>query len=128
MPRPNYEPYKAWKHFAAIVGRALWSVSNLPQDMGTSPTGTDTYRGGEQGAMIIDVHGHFVATEVLERLRREGGTYGITVIDGPPGPCLRIGDEPLTPACFPDLHDLQRRQEHLRRTEVDLQVLSPWLE
>jgi aminocarboxymuconate-semialdehyde decarboxylase len=78
--------------------------------------------------MIIDVHGHFVATEVLERLRREGGTYGITVLDGPAGPCLRIGDEPPTPPFFPDLHDLQRRQEHLRRTEVDLQILSPWLE
>ena len=66
--------------------------------------------------MIIDVHGHFVATEVSERLRREGATYGVTVIDGPSGPCLRISDEPLTPAFFPDLYDLQRRQEHLRRT------------
>lgn len=78
--------------------------------------------------MIIDVHGHFVATEVLERLRREGSTYGITVVDGPPVPRLRIGDDPLTPPFFPDMHDLQRRQEYIRRTEVDVQVLSPWLE
>lgn len=78
--------------------------------------------------MIIDVHGHFVATEVLERLRREGSTYGIMVVDGPPGPRLRIGDDPLTPPFFPDMHDLQRRQEYIRRTQVDVQVLSPWLE
>jgi aminocarboxymuconate-semialdehyde decarboxylase len=69
-----------------------------------------------------------VATEVLERLRREGSTYGISVVDSPAGPCLRIGADPLTPPFFPDLHDLQHRQEHLRRTEVDIQVLSPWLE
>jgi len=30
-------------------------------------------------AMIIDVHGHFVATEVLERMHREGSTSGMTV-------------------------------------------------
>ena len=46
------------------------------------PMGQDlTYTFGRiqevtKDAMIIDVHGHFVATEVLERRRREGSTYG----------------------------------------------------
>lgn len=76
----------------------------------------------------IDVHAHCVPSEVIDRLAKEGGRFGIELIerDGRQGVLIagRIEAAPLRP----DLVDLRRRLDIMDATGVEVQVLSSWID
>ena len=80
--------------------------------------------------MNIDCHAHYVPPSVLERLRKDGLSFGVEVgEDTPQGPRLRLGQgRPLARPILAPATDLPKRRETLRESRVDRQVLSAWMD
>ena len=80
--------------------------------------------------MNIDCHAHYVPPAVLERLRKDGPSFGVEVgEDTPQGPRLRLGQgRPLARPILAPATDLPKRRETLRESRVDRQVLSAWMD
>lgn len=73
----------------------------------------------------IDLHCHFIPPGIIDRIRSEGKSHSITV----------VADEGVSFAGRPParkwpqgMRDLEDRLRHMDATDVDLQVLSPWID
>jgi aminocarboxymuconate-semialdehyde decarboxylase len=79
--------------------------------------------------MIVDVHCHYVSPRVLETVQREGARYGASVIEQRGDEwMLQIGSQRLSRTLYPDLLDLDRRQQVMAGHAIDHQVMSTWLD
>lgn len=80
--------------------------------------------------MKIDCHAHYVPPAVLERVRKDGPSFGVEVgEETPQGPRLRLGQgRPLARPILAPAMDLPKRRETLRESRVDRQVLSAWMD
>lgn len=76
----------------------------------------------------IDVHAHCVPTPVVDRLRAEGGRYGIEVLDTDGRPRFRIAGQVEAGPLHPGLTDMQRRRDAMDASGVDVQILSSWID
>jgi aminocarboxymuconate-semialdehyde decarboxylase len=79
--------------------------------------------------MAIDVHAHYVPAEVVERLRRDGARYGITVVDVAPTCALQFGYGLRVRPFFGKLVEpVERRVAGMDAIGIDRQILSTWLD
>ncbi len=80
--------------------------------------------------MKIDCHAHYVPPAVLERLRRDGGSFGVEVgEETPQGPRLRLGQgRALARPILAPATDLPRRRDTVRESRLDRQILSAWMD
>ena len=81
--------------------------------------------------MNIDCHAHYVPPAVIERLRRDGASFGVEVgEETPQGPRLRLGgpDRPLARPILAPATDLPKRIDTVRETRLDRQILSAWMD
>jgi len=79
--------------------------------------------------MPIDVHAHYVPLKVLERLEREGGRYGVAVVEHEPTcqKCLRFEYGLQVRPFFAKLVEpVASRIESMQRAGIDRQILSAW--
>ncbi len=80
--------------------------------------------------MNIDCHAHYVPPAALERLRKDGSSFGVEVgEETPQGPRLRLGEgRPLARPILAPATDLPRRIDTVRETRLDRQILSAWMD
>ena len=80
--------------------------------------------------MKIDCHAHYVPPAALERLRKDGPSFGVEVgEETPQGPRLRLGQgRPLARPILTPATDLPKRKETVRETCLDRQILSAWMD
>ena len=78
--------------------------------------------------MPVDVHAHYVPTQILEVLRDKGGDYGASVLDGAAAcPCLKFDHGLQARPFFARLlEEESRRVAMLDGIGIDRQVLSLW--
>jgi len=79
--------------------------------------------------MPIDVHAHYVPLKLLERLEREGGRYGVAVVEHEPTcqKCLRFEYGLQVRPFFAKLVEpVASRIESMQRTGIDREILSAW--
>ena len=76
----------------------------------------------------IDVHAHCVPPQVVDRLRGEGGHYGIEVLERDGRTAFRVAGASEVGPLDPALTDLRRRLEEMDATGVDVQILSTWMD
>ncbi len=80
--------------------------------------------------MNIDVHAHHIPPTVLERLKKDGASFGVEIAETAfEGPRLRFGEglAPIRPI-LNELRDINDRKKRLQESLVDLQILSTWLD
>ena len=79
--------------------------------------------------MKIDCHAHYVPPAVLERLRKDGPSFGVEVgEETPAGPRLRLGGRPLARPILAPATDLPKRIDTVKETRLDRQILSAWMD
>lgn len=77
--------------------------------------------------MCIDIHAHYVPTEVLTALEKSPDTYGVhvkTAVQG--GQYLHFGYGPILRPFLPKLLELDQRSEWMQEHGIDKQLLSVW--
>jgi len=77
----------------------------------------------------IDVHAHYVPLKLLERLEREGGRYGVSVVEHEPTcqKCLRFQYGLQVRPFFAKLVEpVASRIESMQRVGIDREILSAW--
>jgi aminocarboxymuconate-semialdehyde decarboxylase len=75
--------------------------------------------------MIVDVHAHALSKKFLAGLAVQPVAGLSSVTDGKDGYCIRRAGETTMSSLDPNLHDLQRRLESLKRRKVQLQLFGP---
>lgn len=79
--------------------------------------------------MIVDIHAHYVARELIAEAKRNGARYRVQVRSGPDGSeRLAFDDGPLIRPFFPELCDLEVRLRDMDRRGVDVQAISTWMD
>lgn len=83
--------------------------------------------------MAIDVHAHYVPSDLLQRLRTEGSRLGVEVVDvvahGAACQCLRFADGLQSRPLFSKLVESpQARVESMAAQGIDRQILSGWVD
>ncbi|MGH3329276.1 MAG: amidohydrolase family protein [Streptomycetales bacterium] len=82
--------------------------------------------------MTIDIHAHCVPAGLIETLQRDGGTYGIEILDGDldgvAAPAARIAGRVTAGPVRPDLLDVGARIAAMDRAGIRTQVLSSWID
>ena len=80
--------------------------------------------------MNIDCHAHYVPPAVLERLRKDGASFGVEVgEETAQGPRLRLGEgRALARPILAPATDLPKRVDTVRETRLDRQILSAWMD
>lgn len=78
--------------------------------------------------MIIDVHAHCVPEGLEDELRRNGPSYGIELVDAGDRPAVQIADRITTGPLRDFLSDRPRRREAMDVGEVDVQLISSWID
>ena len=77
--------------------------------------------------MTIDVHAHFVPTDVVETLARRGQDFGIDLVQTEPGcHCCRFETGMQIRPFFDSLMNTSQRLGEMDRQSVDREVLSIW--
>jgi aminocarboxymuconate-semialdehyde decarboxylase len=78
--------------------------------------------------MPIDVHAHYVPPALVERLQREGGRYGVSVVETEPAcHALHFGYGVRLRPFFPKLvEEPARRLATMAAAGIDRQILSTW--
>jgi aminocarboxymuconate-semialdehyde decarboxylase len=75
----------------------------------------------------IDVHCHYLPPRLIERLRSDGRSHSIEIVDGSGELRLVLGKHESRP--MPSaMTDLQRRVEWMDDRGIDVQLLSAWVE
>ncbi len=79
--------------------------------------------------MNIDTHGHYIAPDAIEEIKKNRTRYGIRVEEDEEGnPRLGFGDGPLTRPLRPRLRELEERKTIMKAQGVDLQIVYTWLD
>jgi len=78
--------------------------------------------------VTFDVHAHCVPAGVLETLAREGGRYGIELVDRDGVRAARIAGRVVTGPLRPDLADTGRRLATMDRAGIAVQILSSFVD
>ncbi len=73
-----------------------------------------------------DVHAHVVPTSLLDRLAKDGGRCGVSLVEDGGRTKIAVGQE-SSGAPRTDLVDLTARLDTMDRTGVDVQILSAWI-
>lgn len=76
----------------------------------------------------IDVHAHCVPVQVLDRLRADGGRYGIEVLEADGRTRFRIAGQVETAPLHPGLTDPGLRRDAMDKSGVKVQILSSWID
>jgi aminocarboxymuconate-semialdehyde decarboxylase len=76
--------------------------------------------------MRYDVHAHVVPTSLLDRLAKDGGRCGVTLVEEGGRWKIAVGAEAPGPV-RPDLVDMDARLSSMDRAGVDVQLLSAWI-
>jgi aminocarboxymuconate-semialdehyde decarboxylase len=90
----------------------------MSADAGPAPAG-----GGP-----VDVHAHCVPAAALATLRREGGRFGVELLERDRVPAARIAGRVVTGPLRPELVDVERRLAAMDACGVRLQLLSSFVD
>jgi aminocarboxymuconate-semialdehyde decarboxylase len=85
---------------------------------------------GRGDVMAIDIHAHHIPPAVVQRVKRDGSTYGVEIAEwGSEGPQFRFGRAaaPIRPI-VKELQDLADRENRLKEKNLRHQLLSTWLD
>jgi aminocarboxymuconate-semialdehyde decarboxylase len=78
---------------------------------------------------VIDVHAHYVPPALVETVRRDGGRYGIAVVDAAPTCALEFNYGLRVRPFFPKLiESAERRIAGMEAIGIGRQILSTWLD
>jgi len=76
---------------------------------------------------VIDVHAHYMPTAFIDRLRREGARFGVSVLDGEPACALQFDyGLRLRPFFAKLIEEPARRIDSMTKTGIDREILSTW--
>jgi aminocarboxymuconate-semialdehyde decarboxylase len=76
----------------------------------------------------LDLHAHFTAPELLDRVRKDGWRWRISVAESPGAIRLQFGWDQFSRPFFPAMLDLTGREQWLAARGIAGQVLSPWMD
>jgi aminocarboxymuconate-semialdehyde decarboxylase len=76
---------------------------------------------------VIDVHAHYMPAAFIDRLRREGARFGVSVLDGEPACALQFDyGLRLRPFFAKLIEEPARRIDSMTKTGIDREILSTW--
>ena len=76
---------------------------------------------------MIDVHAHYMPAALIDRLRREGARFGVSVLDGEPACALQFDyGLRLRPFFAKLIEEPARRIDSMTKTGIDREILSTW--
>ncbi len=76
---------------------------------------------------MIDVHAHYMPAAFIDRLRREGARFGVSVLDGEPACALQFDyGLRLRPFFAKLIEEPARRIDSMTKTGIDREILSTW--
>lgn len=75
-----------------------------------------------------DVHAHCIPNQLIELLRREGGQFGLEVVEGERGPSVILANGKRIGPLRGILGDVDARLASMDASGVDVQLLAPWID
>lgn len=76
----------------------------------------------------IDIHCHFIPQALLERIRSDGASRGITIVEDGNRESVSFAGRGMTQPLPSGMLDLEERLRWMDDAGVDLQVLSAWID